>query len=248
MEGYDERTYGDRFVDVYDEWYHGISDVATTVAVLLELADGGPVVELGVGTGRLAVPLAQAGADRRMQVVGVDSSDAMLARLAVRDVGAVVDVRRGDMVRDLPAGPFRLAYVAYNTLFNLLGDGEQAACFGAVAARLEPAGRFVVEAFVPDDPPRTGDVVTVRSLTADRVVLSISRHDPEGERAEGQFVELIHGERVRLRPWAVRYRTPEALDELADAAGFDLEHRWANFERTPFSADAERHVSVYRLR
>ena len=248
MEGYDERTYGDAFADVYDEWYHGISDIDTTVADLLDLAGSGPILELGVGTGRLAVPLAVAGAPAGIEVVGVDASAAMLARLAERDPARIVRSVIGDMLAEQPSGPFSLVFVAYNTLFNLTGEGAHAACFDAVAARLTPGGRFVVEAFVPDDPPRHGDDVGVRSVTADRVVLSVTVHRPERQSAEGQFVEFTESGGVRLRPWSIRYSTPSQLDQFAAAAGFELENRWESFGREPFGCDSPRHVSVYRLR
>jgi SAM-dependent methyltransferase len=247
MEGYDARTYGDAFADVYDDWYSAISSIEATVDTLLGLAGDGPVLELGVGTGRLAVPLAQAGHDAGIRVVGVDSSPAMLARLAERDPGRLVDPVQGDMVTGLPDGPFALAFVAYNTIFNLTGDGEQARCFAAVAERLVPGGRFVVEAFVPADPPPTGDVVGVRTLTADRVVLSITRNDPDRSAAIGQFVELTEAGGVRLRPWSIRYATPAELDSAAAEAGFAVEHRWEQFTRAPFDSGSPRHVTVYRL-
>jgi SAM-dependent methyltransferase len=247
VDGYGARTYGEAFADVYDEWYAGISDVDTTVADLLDLATGGPVLELGVGTGRLAVPLAEAGRVAGVRVFGVDSSPAMLERLATRDTAHLVRAIEADMVSGLPPGPFTLVFVAYNTLFNLTDDGAHAACFRAVASRLAPGGRFVVEAFVPDEPPRSGDDVSVRSLAADRLVLSVTRHEPDRQAAAGQFVELTEAGGVRLRPWSIRYATPDQLDRLAADAGFALEHRWAGFGRTPFEPDSPRHVSVYRL-
>ena len=245
MQGYDASSYGDGFADVYDDWYHGISDVELTVAELLDFAGTGPVLELGVGTGRIAVPLAEAGLRRGLTVVGIDSSEAMLGRLAWRDPGRLVTAVLGDMRNDLPEGPFALVFAAYNTLFNLTGDGDQARCFADVAERLQPGGRFVVEAFVPDDPPSGGDSVTVRSMTADRVVLSISVDDPERQCASGQFVELSETGGVRLRPWSIRYSTPVQLDEYARAAGLALEQRWGSFGRTPFDEDSTRHVTVY---
>jgi SAM-dependent methyltransferase len=246
MEGYDASTYGDSFADVYDDWYHGISDVDLAVVELLDLAAGGPVLELGVGTGRLAVPLAEAGLATGVVVVGIDASAAMLARLAWRDPGTLVTTIHGDIRHDLPDGPFGLVFAAYNTLFNLTDEQAQTRCFVDVADRLRPGGRFVIEAFVPDDPPRRGDSVTVRSLAADRVVLSVSVDDPDHQSAAGQFVELTEAGGVRLRPWSIRYSTPAQLDEYARAAGLALEQRWASFGRTPFDDDSARHVSVYR--
>ncbi|MEX2626902.1 MAG: class I SAM-dependent methyltransferase, partial [Ilumatobacteraceae bacterium] len=275
----------------YDDWYADVSDVAATVACIAELAglpgdgragDGragngragngragdGPMLELGVGTGRLALPLAERG----LVVHGIDASTAMLDRLQDKDPDGSVVVHVGDMVDDLPPGPFAVALVAYNTLFNLTGDGRQAACFAAVADRLMPGGRFVVEAFAPDVPDepdepdeplhagghptsrtddradgRVDDRVTVRSLTTDRVVLSVSVDRPHDRIAEGQFVELSVDGGVRMRPWMVRYATPDELDAMAAHAGFELEHRWRTFAERSWDPDDDRHVSIYRL-
>jgi hypothetical protein len=150
------------------------------------------------------------------------------------------------MATGLPGGPFTLVFVAYNTLFNLVTATHQRECFAEVTARLAPGGRFVVEAFVPDHPPRDGDLVEVRSLTADRVVLSVSRHVADDQRAEGQFVELSEAGGVRLRPWSIRYAPPDELDAMAHEAGLDLEERWEAFGGRPWAPDSPRHVSVYR--
>ncbi len=246
MEGYDHRSYGDGFADVYDDWYARVSDVAATVDRMVELAGrGGRVLELGVGTGRLAVPMAAAG----LRVVGVDSSPAMLERLAAREGGDAVDVVCGDMVDDLPAGPFDAALVAYNTIFNLLAADAQQRCFDAVAARLAPDGVFVVEAFVPDveQHAATPTDVTVRSLAVDRVVLSVTVNDPADQRSEGQFVEFTESGGVRLRPWAIRWATPEQLDAMAVAAGLRPTDRWADMAGAPFDDDSVAHVSAYRV-
>lgn len=252
MQGYDRTTYGEAFADVYDDWYADVSDVDATTRTLTELAldvdapdDTRRVLELGVGTGRLALPLA---ADRRLVVVGIDTSAAMLAVLRGADREQRVEGLLGDMVDDVPPGPFDLVFVAYNTLFNLTADGDQARCFAAVAERLVPGGRFVVEAFVPDESGDDGDVIGVRSMTADRVVLSIARRRSDGQVAEGQFVEFTESGGVRLRPWSIRYATLPQLDRMAQDAGLELEHRWADMNRTPYGLDHDRHVTVYRRR
>ena len=147
MQGYGADSYGEAFADVYDDWYATVTDIDATVTLATRLAaPAGSVLELGVGTGRLAIPMARAG----LTVTGIDTSAAMLERLATADVGGSVTVVHGDMVDDLPDGPFDLALAAYNTLFNLVDDGAQQRCFAVVAERLAPGGSFVVEAFVPD--------------------------------------------------------------------------------------------------
>jgi len=248
VRGYDDTTYGEAIADVYDDWYADLDDVDSVVATLLELAAGGPILELGVGTGRLAAPLAAAARAAGLTtctVTGVDTSPAMLARIADKPGGDAVDARLGDMVDGIPAGPFALVVVAYNTFFALHGTDRQSAAFRAVADVLAPDGLFVLEAFVPSTGGPASDV-TVRSLAADRVVLSISHSDPEGQRAEGQFVELTESGGVRLRPWSIHWATPAQLDAMAGAAGLVLDRRWGAMDRSPFDETSTRHVSLYR--
>ncbi|WP_041299093.1 class I SAM-dependent methyltransferase [Ilumatobacter coccineus] len=246
MRGYDSTSYGDGFADVYDDWYAEVTDVdATTARVVATLgSDAGRVLELGVGTGRLALPLA----DRNIDVVGVDSSQAMLDRLAdrQRDRPHRVTAVCGDMATELPDGPFDVALVAYNTLFNLLGDGEQQACFHAVAERLAPGGAFIVEAVVPDETAQAGSDVSVRSMAVDRVVLSVSDHRPDQRRTSGQFVEFTESGGVRLRPWSIRWASVDDLDAMAASAGLALDTRFANMAGDEFDEHSTQHVSVYR--
>jgi SAM-dependent methyltransferase len=239
VRGYDDSTYGEAMADVYDDWYP-FADTDAAVAALGRLADGGPVLELGVGTGRLALPLAAEG----LIVHGVDASPRMLERLRSKPGGDAVHTHLGDMAADLPAGPFRLAVIAVNTLFNLVTVEAQQRAFDEVAKRLLPGGRFVVEAFVPGD-DRARESVTVRSLAADHVVLNVSVSDPVAQTASGHFVELRDGEPVRLRPFHVRYATPDQLDAMAALAGLVLEARWADWSGTAFTVDSPQHISVY---
>ena len=243
MDGYTDSTYGDAFADVYDDWYRDVSDVEATVNILTELAAEFaplPVLELGVGTGRLAVPLAARG----VQVVGLDASAAMLAKLAQNDPAGSVAGCIGDMVDDQPAGPFALAFVAYNTFFNLRDAARQQACFAAVAERLSPGGAFVIEAFVPE--PQPGSSVVVRSMTVDSVVLSVATHDDAAQTAQGQYISFSESGGVRLRPWAIRYATVDQLDDMASASGFRLAERWEDSRRTPFGVESSSHITVYR--
>ena len=240
MRGYTSSSYGDAFADVYDDWYPEVSDVEATVALMRRVAgDGGRVLELGVGTGRLALPMADAG----LRVTGVDASRRMLDHLASKDPRQTVTIVHGDMVDDLPAGSFDAVLVAYNTLFNLDSGERQAACFHAVAERLAPSGGFVVEAFVPV--PHTGSQVSVRTITADRVVLSASAHRADDQTAEGQYIEITEGGGVRLRPWAIRWSTVEQLDAMAAAAGLAPSERWGDVDGRPFTTDSERHLTIY---
>ena len=243
MDGYTDSTYGDAFADVYDEWYQSISDVDATVDLLTEIAGvlaPLPVLELGVGTGRLAIPLAAKG----FEVVGLDASAAMLAKLSEHDKARAVRSCLGDMVEDQPAGSFGLVFVAFNTFFNLRSEGRQQACFDAVARRLVPGGAFLIEAFVPE--PQPGTSVGVRSMTVDSVVLTATTHDDEAQTAHGHYISITEAGGVRMRPWAIRYATVDQLDAMAVLSGFRLEQRWEDAQRAPFTADSARHITVYR--
>ena len=246
VRGYDHRSYGDGFADVYDDWYADVTDVDATVERMVELAGaGGRVLELGAGTGRLAVPMVTAG----LRVAGIDASAAMLARLRERDPDGLVESILGDMNDELPDGPFDAVLIAYNTIFNLLGEHDQPRLFERVAERLAPAGVFVVEAFVPDVDlvdGRTAADVTVRSMAVDHVVLSVSVNRPGEQVFEGQFVQLTQDGGVRLRPWSIRWATPAQLDDMATAAGLRLDQRWGDMSCAPFTDDSTQHVSVYR--
>jgi len=245
MKGFDDSTYGDSFADVYDDWYDDVSDVDATTALVAELARYGSVLELGVGTGRLAIPLARAGC----AVVGIDSSEAMLERCRAKasDLGAERAIRLilGDMVEAQPDRPFDAVLIAYNTVFSLPSAERQQVLFESVARRLTDGGTFIIEAAVPDPQRKAGGTVGVRSMHADRVVLSVDVHQPEEQRVDGQFVEFTEAGGVRLRPWSIRYSSPEQLDNMATRAGLRLRDRWEDMSKSTFVADSPTHVSVY---
>lgn len=245
MEGYDAGSYGRGFADVYDEWYADVSDVAGTVARVAELARRGrtgAVLELGIGTGRLALPLAATG----LAVTGVDASEEMLARLRAKPGSARVSAVHGDMAALPVPGPFAVAFVAFNTFFNLTTEAAQVACLRSVAAVLEPGGHFVIEAFVPPEPGSAPDSgVSARSIEVDHVVLTAARRNPAEQTITGQHIEISEAG-IRLRPWVVRYATPEQLDEMAASAGLTLVARHADWAQSPFDETSVGHVSVYR--
>ena len=249
MPGYRPTSYGEGFADVYDEWYPAADDTAAAVAFLDDLATGAVgsaparVLELAVGTGRLAVPLST-----RHDVTGLDVSPAMLGRLADADGRGAVTIVTGDMAdaAAYPPGPFDLVVAAYNSLFMLTEPEAQQACFAAVAAVLAPGGAFVVEAFVPPSPPPSGSDVTLRSMRVGRVVLAVSSADPVTQQIDGQYIDLADGEPVRLRPWRIRYATPAQLDAMAAGVGMRRAERYEDVTRRPFGPASERHVSVYR--
>lgn len=229
-------AYGEAFADVYDDWYADVSDVEGTVATITRLAAGGPVLELGIGTGRLALPLAAAG----VEVHGVDASPAMVERLRAK--GGDLPVLVADFATTLPEGEFAVVLAAFNTLLNLTAPGALERCLALVAEHLRPGGALVVEAFVPaEDAAPSG--VEVRHLDAGEVVLSVFKR--EGDAVHGSLVSLSAAG-VRLRPWAVRPLGPEALDALAAAAGLVRERRDGGWRGEPFDDTADRHVTVYR--
>jgi SAM-dependent methyltransferase len=246
MPGFGPSSYGEAFADVYDDWYQGISDVDATVERLVALAGGGRVLELGVGTGRLALPLAARG----VEVWGLDASPSMLARLRVKDGERAIRVVLADMAAPpLAPGPrFAVVFCAYNTFFNLASPEAQAAGLAATAGLLAGGGRLAIEAFVPAEGPEVpGGPVSVRSIEADRVVLSVAQRDTATQVVTGQFVDLSEAG-VRLRPYRIRYLTPEQLDDAAASAGLGRVERWADWTGAPFTDDSPHHVSLYERR
>jgi SAM-dependent methyltransferase len=234
-------AYGEAFADVYDDWYPDVSDVDGTVAALAELAAGRRVLELGIGTGRLALPLRAVGVD----VHGVDASPAMVERLREKPGGTEIPVTVADFAESLPEGPFGVVFAAFNTLLNVTGPGALERCLELVHERLEPGGHLVVEAIVPtDEVPPSG--VDVRSVTADEVVLSVFKTHPGTDVVTGSIVSLTEAGGVRLRPWSIRTLGPQALDALATAAGFDVVARHGGWRGEPFDDTCDRHVVRYR--
>ena len=242
MPGFDDPSfYGDRWASVYDE-QHRWHDPGPAVEFLAGLADGGRVLELAIGTGRVALPLAARG----VSVEGVDASEAMVERLLAKPSGASIPVTIGDMAEVPVSGPFRLVYLVFNTLFGLLSQARQAECFASVARVLESGGTFVIECFVPDLTRfDRSQRVEARAVTEDSAILEMSRHDAASQRVTTQIITLDeHG--VRLRPVAVRYSWPGELDLMAAQAGLRLWERYGDWDRRPFDSTSRSHVSVYQ--
>ena len=241
-EGYDAAAYGDRIADVYDELPTHPRDADAAAAFLADLAGPGPALELAIGTGRLALPLAERG----VAVSGIDASEAMVAKLRAKPGGDRIPVVIGDFA-DVPVdGRFALICVVYTTFFALPDRDAQRRCFERVADHLAADGRFVVEAFVPD-PSRfeRGQHVEVRHIGDDSVLLSVSRRDAASQRVDSLLVRL-GDDGVRTWPVHLRYSYPSELDLMAEAAGLPLEQRWGGWEEEPFTGDSVKHVSVYR--
>jgi len=235
-------SYGERWAEVYDD-EHAFLDPSDAVAFLSELAGGRPVLELGIGTGRVALPLHAAGVDIR----GVDASPAMVERLRAKVGGDRIDVARGDMASMPLGGPYGLVFLVFNTLFALLTQQRQLDCFSNVASALMADGCFVIECFVPDVARFRDGGQTVRVFSVDdrRLRLHASMHDAAAQQVKTQ-VALIGDNRIETRPLAIRYAWPSEIDLMAKLAGLELAQRWADWDKTPFTARAEKHVSVFR--
>jgi SAM-dependent methyltransferase len=243
MEHYGTSSYGDRIADVYDDLYETTMDTTPTVDLLAELAGKGRALELGIGTGRVAVPLA----GRGVQVEGIDASEAMVARLRQRPGGADIPVSIGDFADVAVDGRFQLIYIPFTTFFALQSQADQIRCLRNVASHLEPDGSFVLDAFVPDIRRfHGGQAVSVPKVESGRVLLDVARHDPVSQTIHASHV-LLSDAGVRLFPVVIRYAWPAELDAMALVAGLFLAHRYADYSRRPFEAISPRHVSIYQL-
>ncbi len=239
MDAYKADTYGERIADIYDEWYHAYDEAA--VDTLGELARGGRALELGIGTGRIALPLQQKG----IPVHGIDASPAMLARLRAKPDGADLPVTIGNFVDVAVEGQFTLIYVLFNTFYALLTQEEQIRCFENVAGHLSPDGVFVIEAFVPDLTRFSGRQATrTVSINNEEVRLDATLHDPIAQQLTSQHIVLTE-QGVRLYPAKLRYAWPSELDLMARLAGLRLRERWGSWTRAAFAADSGKHISVY---
>jgi ubiquinone/menaquinone biosynthesis C-methylase UbiE len=230
----------------YDEAHAGrFAEAGTVVEALRSLLPptGGGVLELGVGTGRLAIPLA---ALDGLEVGGIDDSEPMLGRLLAKPGGERVRTVHGDFSRvdELVNGPFDLVFVAFNTLFELPTQEAQVACVSGVARVLAPGGVFVVEALAPDL-TRLEQTVAALLVHPDRAVLQATRHDPVTQQVSGADITIAADGSVALAPWTIRYVSVPELDLMARLAGLRLRDRWGSWHGEPFTAASSIHVSVY---
>jgi SAM-dependent methyltransferase len=217
-------------------------DELAAVAFLEQLAGPGPALELAIGAGRIALPLAARG----IRVDGVDVSPEMLERLRAKPGGDLLSTVVGDFA-DVPVqGSYRLIFVVWNSLFNLLTQADQVRCFENVATHLTDEGSFVVEAFVPAFLYRlpNDQHVGAEAIEIDEVRLDVLRHDPATQMLEESHVSLSP-RGVRLTPVVQRYAWPSELDLMARIAGFRLKDRWGSWGRQPFDSSSAMHVSVY---
>jgi len=218
-------------------------DETAAVAFLEQLAGGGPALELAIGAGHIALPLAARG----IRVDGIDFSPAATAKLRAKPGGDQISVTIGDFADVSVPGSYQLVFVVFNRLFHLLTQGDQVRCFENVAAHLAGDGSFVVEAFVPTFlyRLRNDQHVDAAAIGVREVWLDVGRHDPLTQRLDEIHVRLTREEGVRLHPVVTRYAWPSELDLMARIAGLRLKERWAGWNREPFNSASNTHISVY---
>jgi SAM-dependent methyltransferase len=227
-------TYDESSADMFDP-----SSIEPVVEFLAELAGDGRALELGIGTGRIALPLAQRG----VPVAGIDVSAAMVARLRAKPGGEDIEVTIGDFATTTVDGSFSVAYLVFNTINNLTTQSEQVACFRNAAAHLEPGGCFVIEVGVPELrrlPP--GETYHVFSGSADG--WGIDEYDVATQGLISHHLQTVDGKLERFSV-PFRYVWPAELDLMAQLAGMRLRDRWAGWKREPFTNESRQHVSVW---
>lgn len=239
MEKYKEDTYGERIAGIYDELYSKYEN--DMIETLAELSRGGRTLELGIGTGRIALPLQHKG----ITVHGIDASPAMIAKLRAKPGGDKVQITMGNFADVGVESSYSLIYVVFNTFFSLLTQDEQVRCIGNVAKHLEPDGYFLVEAFVPDMCRFSGQqAFRVVNIGDHEVQLDASQIDPITQQITSQHIMLTE-EGIKFYPVKLRYVWPSEFDLMARLAGLRLKYRWGDWNKSEFRADSGKHVSVY---
>jgi SAM-dependent methyltransferase len=237
-----ENHFGEQVAVRYDESSADMFQpdiVGPVVDFLAELAGDGAALELGIGTGRIALPLSERG----VRVQGIDLSEAMVARLREKPGADKIDVEIGDFATTRVDGTFTLAYLVFNTINNLTSQDEQVACFQNVAAHLEPGGCFVIEVGVPGLrtlPPGKRFQVFDFSETH----IGIDEYDVERQGLVSHHMSLVDGQ-WKLLSMPFRYVWPEELDLMARLAAMRLRERWSGWKREPFTGESTKHVSVW---
>jgi SAM-dependent methyltransferase len=237
-----EDFFGEQVAARYDELSDEMfapSVVDPAVDFLAGLAGEGDALELGIGTGRIALPLAQRG----VRVKGIDLSEAMVERLRAKPGGAEIQVEIGDFATTTIAGSFTLAYLVFNTINNLTTQDAQVACFENAAAHLEPGGCFVIEVGVPSL-QRLPPGETVRPFRVTPTRLGFDEYDIAAQGLISHHFRVV-GDRLEARSIPFRYVWPAELDLMARIAGMTLRERWSGWEREPFTSESTKHISVW---
>jgi SAM-dependent methyltransferase len=238
---HDDGYFDERVAATYDESVEGsdAGDVEDVVDFLVEVAGSGRALELGIGTGRIALPLAHRG----VQVHGIELSNAMVARLRAKAGGDAIEVTIGDFATTAVEGTFSLAYLVFNTIMNLTTQAAQVACFRNVAAHLEPGGCFVIEVGVPDL-QRLPPGETSRVFHMSESGWGIDEYDVANQGLVSHHAKIRDGRLERIS-MPFRYAWPAELDLMAELAGMTLRERWSGWNREPFTSKSRKHVSVW---
>jgi SAM-dependent methyltransferase len=238
----DDGYFDERIAATYDESEADMFEPAVVepaVDFLAELAGAGQALELGVGTGRIALPLARRG----VPVHGIELSKAMVARLRAKPGGESIPVTIGDFATTRVDGTFTVAYLVFNTIMNLTTQSAQVACFRNAAAHLEPAGRFVVEVGIPEL-QRLPPGETVRPFHMSATSWGFDEIEVTTQALTSHHFALVDGQMERSSiPF--RYVWPAELDLMAELAGLSLQGRWSGWKREPFTRESRKHVSVW---
>ena len=241
MLGFTISTFGELNAEEYDE----LQDPGTTdqaVALISEIANGGSILELAIGTGRIALPLQGMGHD----VSGIEGSPEMVAKLREKPGGDRINVVIGDMADVEIDGAYDHVCLVFNTLFNLPTQDAQLRCFSNVAEKLKSGGTFLVETFVPDlSSFKDHQHTKIKRLDKHSVWIEAATHDPVQQTFEFQRIRISENA-TKLVPLPMRYAWPSEMDLMAKLAGLELTHRWGGWDRNDFNADSKMHISVYQ--
>ena len=239
----DDGYFDERVAATYDD--DEMSDperVEPVVDFLVELAGSGRALELAIGTGRIALPLALRG----VPVHGIDMSKAMVARLRAKPGGEDIGVTIGDFATTTVEGTFSVAYLVFNTVMNLTSQAAQVACFRNVAAHLEPGGCFVIETGVPGL-QRLPPGETILAFHVSETRWGLDEYDVARQGLTSHHFRIVDG-RAERHSVPFRYVWPSELDLMAQLAGMTLRERWSEWKREPFTSDSRKHVSVWEKR
>jgi len=237
--------FGEPVAERYDESTADLSVAATVdpvVDFLVDLCFDGAALELGIGTGRIALPLSKRG----IRVHGIDLSEAMVSRLRAKSGADQIGVTVGDFATTTVAERFSVAYLVFNTIMNLTTQDEQIACFRNVAAHLRPGGCFVIEVMVPDL-QRLPPGETVRPFTVSATRLGFDEYDVASQGLISHHYWAVD-DRLVGDSMPFRYVWPAELDLMARLAGMSLRERWSGWKREPFTNDSRQHISVWAKR
>ena len=234
--------FGEAVADTYDE-DHGGTDpglIQQTVDCLLDLTCGGSALEFAIGTGRIALPMAERGASLK----GIELSSAMVKKLREKEVGPSIEVAIGDMTSTQVSGEFSLVFLVFNTIYNLTTQQAQINCFRNAARHLRPQGRFLIETFVPPIQKIPHGEKRL-AFASSRDHFGIDEFDIASQTFTSNHV-WMKDDRHEFLSIPFRYAWPAELDLMANIAGLELEHRWSDWDRSPYDFMSTKHISVWR--